>query len=103
VAAQTGEVDARLRAMESQLEQFKQRLEALEGSRNPPAPAAPRAQACPDFSELRIGMTEAEVRRHTGEPAKVDASPVWMVWRFPGCGNVHFDVDSRRVVGRSDP
>lgn len=91
------DTDARLRAVEERLEQLDRRLDALDRSQKP------ASVACPSWDTLKVGMTETEVRRQVGEPAKIDASPVWRVWRFPACGNVHFDVDSRRVVGRSDP
>ena len=45
-----------------------------------------------------MSMTQAEVRRILGEPAKVDATPLQTRWRY-GCGDAYFDADTRLFVG----
>jgi hypothetical protein len=43
-------------------------------------------------------MSQAEVRRLIGEPARDQSTPVQIIWRYP-CGTAYFDIDSRRLVG----
>jgi hypothetical protein len=43
-------------------------------------------------------MTESEVRAVLGPPAKVDATPLQLRWRYP-CGTAYFDADSRLFRG----
>ena len=45
-----------------------------------------------------MSMTQPEVRALLGEPAKVEATPLRIVWRYP-CGRAYFDADTRRFVG----
>jgi hypothetical protein len=92
------DADARLRALETEVQQLKQRLDALEGGHAVAAPAAAAPRDCPGWGELRMSQTQAEVRRLLGEPAKVEATPLRIVWRYP-CGAAYFDADTRRFVG----
>lgn len=71
----------------------------LEG-RSPAAAVAPVPQvaSCPGADRVRAGMTEAEVRAALGPPAKVEATPLQMRWRYP-CGTAYFDADTRRFRG----
>jgi len=89
--------DARLRAVEAQLESLKKRVEALEGKQPVAAAPAPAAD-CPGWDRLRMSITQTEVRALLGEPAKVDATPLQVIWRYP-CGRAYFDVETRRFVG----
>src|ERR1043166_677398 len=93
------DVDARLNALETQVEALKRRVGVLEG-RAPAAAAAAPAPApteCPGWDRLRISMTEAEVRSLLGAPVKIDATPLQSRWRYP-CGTAYFDADTKRFV-----
>ena len=90
-------MDARIKALETQVDALKKRVDALEG-RQPVAPAAPATSDCPGWDRLRLNMTEAEVRSVIGAPAKIDATPLQNRWRYP-CGTAYFDADTKRFVG----
>lgn len=82
---------------------MKKRVEALEGG--PPAaarsaapPAAASAQSCPGWDRLKMSLTRSEVRDLLGEPERVDATPLQIVWSYP-CGRAYFDADTQRFVG----
>ena len=45
-----------------------------------------------------MSLTQAEVRALLGEPAKVEATPLQIKWRY-ACGSAYFDVDTKRFVG----
>lgn len=88
----------RLRALESEVQSLKQRVDALEGRQvTVPAPA-PAAAGCPGWERLRLNMTEAEVRGVLGVPAKIETTPLQSRWRYP-CGTAYFDIDTKRFVG----
>lgn len=89
------DADARLKALENQVEELKKRVDVLEG-RSPAATQAP--VQCPGWDRLRISMTEAEVRNVLGAPTKIDATPLQARWRYP-CGTAYFDADTKRFVG----
>jgi hypothetical protein len=96
------DVDTRLRAMESELEHLKKRIEVLEGGpqasvRPGPPAASPRAD-CERIEKLRMSMSQADVRGVMGEPAKVEATPLRTLWRY-ACGTAYFDAETRRFVG----
>ena len=91
-AAQTP--DERIRALESEVQQLKKRVDVLEGRKE--ATAAP--SECPGWDRLRMSLTQAEVRGLLGEPAKVESTPVQIKWRYP-CGTAYFDIDTKRFVG----
>ena len=95
-AAAAQSSDDRIRALESEVQQLKQRLDSLEG-RQAPAPA-PTPTGCPGWDRLRMSLTQAEVRGLLGEPAKVESTPVQIRWRYP-CGTAYFDIDTKRFVG----
>jgi len=87
------------------VEALKKRVEVLEGGPVPPAPAAPSAapaapppEDCPGASQLKMSMTQADVRRILGEPSKIDATPLQTRWRY-ACGIAYFDSDTRLFVG----
>jgi hypothetical protein len=96
--------EERMRAMANELEQLKKRVEALEVK----APAAPTAATpsassapageCPSWDELRMSLTQEEVRALLGAPPKVEATPLQTAWIYP-CGTAYFDNDTRRFVG----
>lgn len=86
-------MDARLKALETQVEALKKRVDVLEGHGSTPA-----ASDCVGWDQLRVNMTEAEVRGVLGAPAKIDATPLQSRWRYP-CGTAYFDADTRRFVG----
>ncbi len=91
--------EARLQAIEAELESLKQRVDVLEGrSPAPAAKPAPAAAECPGWERLKMSMAQAEVRALLGEPAKIDSTPLQFVWRYP-CGRAYFDADTRRLVG----
>jgi hypothetical protein len=92
-AAQT--TDDRLRALERQVGELQKRVEVLEGH---PAPSMPIANDCPGWDRLRMSLTQAEVRALLGDPAKVDATPLQITWRY-ACGKAYFDADTKRFVG----
>jgi hypothetical protein len=91
-----------MRAMESELEHLKKRIEVLEGGPQASAPAAPPAASprgeCKGIEKLRMSMSQADVRGVMGEPAKVEATPLRTLWRY-ACGTAYFDADTRRFVG----
>jgi hypothetical protein len=55
-------------------------------------------EACPGAAQLKMSMTQADVRRILGEPLKVDATPLQTRWRYD-CGSAYFDADTRLFVG----
>ena len=77
------------------MQQLKQRLDVLEGGQ---PVAAPAPRDCPGWDQLRMSQTQADVRRLLGEPAKVESTPLRIVWRYP-CGAAYFDADTHRFVG----
>ena len=91
--------DARLKALESQVDELKKRVDVLEGRTPAPPPAAQAPAAdCAGWERLRLNMTEAEVRGLIGAPAKIDATPLQSRWRY-ACGTAYFDVGTKRFVG----
>jgi hypothetical protein len=93
-----------LQSIERELEELKRRVEVLEGR---PAAAAPAATpqggaatppACPGWDRLKMSLTQSEVRGLLGEPARIDATPLQIIWRYP-CGRAYFDGDTKRFVG----
>jgi hypothetical protein len=98
-AANAQDTDARLKALESQVDELKRRVEVLEGrgAVTARAPATPAIE-CPGWDRLRMSMTEAEVRNVLGAPAKIDSTPLQARWRYP-CGTAYFDADTKRFVG----
>jgi hypothetical protein len=96
-SARAQDADARLKALETQVEELKKRVDVLEGRGSAPASAAAPAQ-CPGSDRLRMSMTEAEVRGLLGPPVKVESTPLQSRWRYP-CGTAYFDVQSQRFVG----
>ena len=90
--------DERLRALENEVQQLKKRVDLLEGPQST-QPATPAAAAnCPGWERVKMSMTQPEVRALLGEPAKVDATPLRIVWRYP-CGRAYFDAETQRFVG----
>ena len=98
--------DARLQALEAELGELKKRVELLEGRQPAPKTAntvkAPIAAAAPGdcsrWEHLEMSLTQPEVKAILGEPAKVDATPLQIVWRYP-CGRAYFDGESKRFLG----
>jgi len=90
-------MEARVKALEAKVEDLQKRVDVLEG-RAPAAVTGPAPEICPGAERLRTSMTEAEVRSVLGPPAKVDATPLQMRWRYP-CGTAYFDADTRRFRG----
>jgi len=87
--------DARVQALEREVEALRKRVDALEGRQSaPPAPTA----ACPGWDRLRVSLSQSEVRALLGEPAKIDTTPLQVVWRYP-CGRAYFDAETKRFVG----
>ena len=93
-----------MKALETQVDELKKRVDVLEGRGPEPAAAqaptaapAPVAE-CAGWDRLRMSMTEDEVRRLLGPPPKIDATPLQLRWRYP-CGTAYFDADTRRFVG----
>jgi len=95
-AAAAQSSDDRIRALESEVQSLKKRVDALEGHQEPTA--APAPSECPGWDRLRMSLTQAEVRGLLGEPAKVESTPVQIKWRYP-CGTAYFDIDTKRFVG----
>jgi len=79
---------------------LKKRVEALEGGPASPLPGAAASPHpdCPAVDQLKMSMTQAEVRRLLGEPVNVDSTPLQTRWRY-GCGSAYFDADTRLFVG----
>ena len=92
------DADARLKALETQVDELKKRVDVLEGRGPAPATAQAPLPDCAGWDRLRPNMTEAEVRGLLGAPAKIDATPLQSRWRYP-CGTAYFDVDTKRFVG----
>ena len=97
--------DARLQALEDELQQLKKRVEVLEGrqaeakSESPVAAAAASPPGeCADWEKLEMSLTQAEVQAMLGKPAKVDSTPLQIIWRYP-CGRAYFDAESKRFLG----
>ena len=87
--------DDRIRALESEIQSLKKRVDALEGRQVTPTGVP---SDCPGWDRLKMSLTQAEVRALLGEPAKVEATPLQIKWRYP-CGSAYFDVDTKRFVG----
>jgi len=99
--ARAQDADARIKALEAQVDELKKRVDVLEGRSPVPAQAQAPAQAsanCAGWDRLRISMTEAEVLALLGTPAKVDSTPLQNRWRYP-CGTAYFDAATQRFVG----
>jgi len=62
--------------------------------------AAARAAAgdCADWEKLEMSLTQPEVQAILGKPARVDSTPLQIVWRYP-CGRAYFDAESKRFLG----
>jgi len=95
-AAAAQSPEERIGALESEVQQLKKRLDALEGRQS--AAAAPAPADCPGWDRLRMSLTQAEVRGLLGEPAKIESTPLQIKWNYP-CGRAYFDVDTKRFVG----
>ena len=87
-----------MRALESEVQALKKRVDALEGRPAAVSAPAPAQADCPGWDRLRMSLTQAEVRGLLGEPAKVESTPVQIRWRYP-CGTAYFDIDTKRFVG----
>jgi hypothetical protein len=96
--ASAQDADTRLKALEAQVQELKQRVEVLEGRAPVAAAQSPTPEKCPGWDRLRISMTETEVRAVLGAPARVEATPLQTRWRYP-CGTAYFDADTKRFVG----
>ena len=95
-AAAAQSSDDRIRALESEVQSLKKRIDALEGRKE--AVATPPPSDCPGWDRLRMSLTQAEVRGLLGEPAKIESTPLQIKWNYP-CGRAYFDVDTKRFVG----
>jgi hypothetical protein len=91
--------------MENELEQLKKRVDALEtrsasatGAPATPAAASAPAGECPGWDQLRMSLSQDEVRELLGEPPKKESTPLQTAWIYP-CGTAYFDNDTRRFVG----
>ena len=101
--------EERLRTLEQKLEQLEHRVQNLENPstsgvserRSEFKTGNPRAKE--NWRALRRGMTEVEVKQLLGEPPKIESSIALIFWQWPTGGMVHFDVNSRRVTGWSEP
>ena len=95
-AAAAQSPDDRIRALESEVQSLKKRVDALEGRQA--ATSAPAPSDCPGWDRLKMSLTQAEVRALLGEPAKVESTPLQIKWRY-ACGSAYFDIDTKRFVG----
>ena len=98
-AASAQDSEARIKALESKVDELQRRIDLLEG-RSSAAAAAPvqPAASCSGAGRLRISMTQADVRAILGSPAKVETTPLQTRWRY-SCGTAYFDADTRLFRG----
>jgi hypothetical protein len=101
--------EQRLRSLEQKIDYLERRVRELEKSRSPDVAERRTSAATGDPNQranwraLKRGMTEQDVRKLLGEPPKIDSSIALIFWQWPTGGIVHFEVDSRRVTGWSEP
>lgn len=95
VNAQSGATDERIRLLEAQIVQLKERVSALEGILNQakanqqPIVTGEGWRSKANWRKLKRGMTEAAVRALLGEPERIDGGS-FTYWRYPRRGEVTF-------------
>ena len=97
-------VDERVERLEETVRVLERRVATLEDQlheRNAPAADAPSPSK---WHEMERGMSEGDVEKLLGSPARVDASSEFQtVWYYPGAAWVKFHAGSRKVVAWRQP
>lgn len=101
----------RIEKLEQTVAQLKQRIIQLEReislskTNNEPLISNGNWRNQENWRQLKIGMTQKEVKRLLGVPDKVDVGSLFIYWYYgyPSGGSVHFDTDTRRLNGWSEP
>ncbi len=104
---------ARIEQLEQTVRVLELRIAALEAVAEAPAPPVGQAtdpgrwRELANWRQLRRGMKMDEVRELPGEPARVEANNLRIIWYWgdwrDGLSNVYFNADSRRVDGWEEP
>ncbi len=102
VFAQSG-ADPRIERLEQSIRDLERRVASLEAQLGERPSASQVAPAKVNWRKLKSGMTESDVEQLLGSPEKVDANPVFVIWRYPAFGQVQFDGRSHTVKGWSEP
>ncbi len=106
------ELERKIESLENLTATLLQRIEALESAANgEPAQNPERIVSKGDWRELsnwrrlEVGMSMDDVRNLLGEPEKVNVGPglIFWYWQYPGGPSVHFDANSKKADGWSEP
>ncbi len=104
-ASAQSSVDPRVEKLEEAVRILERRVATLEEQLRQRSAAPPIASDRVNWRKLQMGMSEGDVEKLLGSPAKVDAFGPFTIWHYgsPPRGEVRFDGKSRTVTGWHEP
>lgn len=97
-------IEIKVEKLEQTIIALERRVEALEGQLRQRSAPPPIALDKLNWRKLQRGMTEGEVEKLLGSPARVDAMTAFTLWHYGDRrGQVTFEARSRTVHAWSEP